>query len=190
MNILSQVWNAAFWWLAAINLAEFAIGLLVFTSPRLKAAFFRMPMLVQKLLPALNIFPLLLLPLAPQPTWTFMPVAAHVAAGLAAMGAAGVLWFLSLRAFGGIPSIRAAKGLVCAGPYGMVRNPIYLGNMLSALGMALAFRALGALLYVPVTAALYYGTILCEEKDLRTEYGEEYAAYARKVPYRLIPYLL
>jgi protein-S-isoprenylcysteine O-methyltransferase Ste14 len=77
--------------------------------------------------------------------------------------------------------------LVCRGAYGVVRHPIYVGNTLSVLGIALIFRAAGALAYVLVLAALFVAIIPIEERDLRATYGEEYSAYEKKVRYRLIP---
>lgn len=57
-----------------------------------------------------------------------------------------------------------------------------MNNLLSTLGLALAFRAGGALCYWPVVVALFSFGILVEEKGLRAEYGVEYAAYAKHVP--------
>ena len=68
-----------------------------------------------------------------------------------------------------------------------VRHPIYVGNTLSVLGMALVFRAAGALVYVLVLVALFLAGIPIEERDLRAAYGDEYSAYEKKVRYRLIP---
>ena len=79
--------------------------------------------------------------------------------------------------------------LVATGPYAVVRHPIYLGILLSTLGLALAFRAGGALCYWPVVVALLVCTIVVEEKGLREEYGDAHAEYVKRVPYRLIPYV-
>ena len=189
MSFLNEVWESAFWWLAALHLADGIFGLLALRSARFKAAFFRMPILVQKLWPVVDVGLVLVLPLVPQPRWTFIPAAAGVTVGLAAVAGAVALWLHAFRAIGFIPSLRPVKGLIATGPYAVVRHPIYLANLLSALGLALVFRAGGAVCYWPVVAALLSTGILVEEKGLRMEYGEEYAAYMKQVPYRLIPYV-
>jgi protein-S-isoprenylcysteine O-methyltransferase Ste14 len=189
MNVFSAAWSVAFGWLVAVNLLAFGLGFLTLTSPRVRRAFFKAPTIVQKLIVPLVMVPLWVLPLAPQPTLTFIPLGVAVPAGLACVLTAVLIWVGALRVIGFIPGIRPAKGLVCTGMYGVVRHPIYLGNTLSVLGMALIFRAAGALLYVLVVAALFLCIVRVEERDLRAEYGEEYSAYARKVKYRLIPRL-
>jgi protein-S-isoprenylcysteine O-methyltransferase Ste14 len=189
MGILSTVWNMAFWWLVAASLCAFGLGFLTLMSPTVKRAFFKAPTVVQKLIVPWAMVPLWVLPLAPQPRLTFVPLAAAVPVGLVCVLTALVIWVGALRVIGFIPGVRPPKGLVCTGMYGVVRHPIYLGNTLSVLGMALVFRAGGALLYVAVVAALLLCIIPVEERDLRAEYGEEYSAYSKKVRYRLIPYL-
>jgi len=54
------------------------------------------------------------------------------------------------------------------GPYGIVRNPLYLSNGLLAMGMAILFRSLYAFLF---------------------SNGGEYLDYRKKVPWRMIPKL-
>jgi protein-S-isoprenylcysteine O-methyltransferase Ste14 len=187
MNILGTAWKMAFWWLAAINLAAFGFALLTMASPTIKGIYFKAPKFVQKLEPFFFMVPLWMLPLAPQPTLTGIPLEIALPAGLICLLAALFIWWSALRTIGFIPAIRALEGLACSSIYGMVRHPIYLGNVLSVLSMALIFRAAGALLCVPVVLAIFLGCILVEERGLRAEYGEEYAVYVKKVKYRLIP---
>jgi protein-S-isoprenylcysteine O-methyltransferase Ste14 len=73
--------------------------------------------------------------------------------------------------------------LITAGPYGKVRNPIYLSmfGMLVATGLALSVW--WALVLAAVLFAI--GTqirIQNEEKVLRESFGAEFDAYARQVP--------
>jgi protein-S-isoprenylcysteine O-methyltransferase Ste14 len=189
VNILGAVWNTAFWWLVAVSLSAFGVGFFALLSPTVKRAFFRAPTIVQKLIVPWAMVPLWVLPLAPQPTLTFIPRGTAASAGLVCVLTALLIWVGALRVIGFIPGIRPGKGLVCTGLYGVIRHPIYLGNTLSVLGMALMFRAAGALVYVPVVAVLFLSIIPVEERDLRAQYGEEYSTYANKVRYRLIPYV-
>lgn len=89
-----------------------------------------------------------------------------------------------------------APFLATAGPYAHTRNPLYLGNSLNALGVAVAAAggcpaaraqtilalSLGSLILV------YGGIILLEEQHLSQLHGTVYAEYRRTVP-RFIPAL-
>ena len=83
-----------------------------------------------------------------------------------------------------------APKLVTAGPYAYVRNPLYVGNFLTAAGFAIAFTgknsglarlgliagALGSMIGV-------YATIVPhEERFLREKFGEEFDRYCERVP--------
>jgi protein-S-isoprenylcysteine O-methyltransferase Ste14 len=87
-----------------------------------------------------------------------------------------------------------APALVTAGPYAYVRNPLYIGNFITALGFAIAFTgANGAAARTAlVTGAL--GTMLGvysivvphEERFLRETFGAEFDEYVAAVP-RVLP---
>jgi len=179
--------SPTFWRLVAVSLSAFGLAFVAMLSPAVKRALFKAPILVQKLFVPFAMVPLWALPVAPQPRWTFIPLGIAVPAGLVCLLAALVIWISAFRAIGFIPGVRPARGLVCGGVYGVVRHPIYVGNTLSVLGMALMFRAAGALVYVLVLVALFLAFIPIEERDLRAAYGDEYSAYEKKVRYRLIP---
>ncbi len=73
--------------------------------------------------------------------------------------------------------------LITAGPYAYVRNPLYLGSFLIGAGFCVAVRS---------SLLLFVGAVLCpfvyrkkvaqEERVIRDEWGEEYAAYQQAVP--------
>ncbi len=87
-----------------------------------------------------------------------------------------------------------APKLVTAGPYAYVRNPLYLGNFITAAGFAIAFTgkntrfartalvagSLGAM------AALYAAIVPHEEAFLHAQFGEEFERYCSLVP-RIVP---
>jgi protein-S-isoprenylcysteine O-methyltransferase Ste14 len=101
-----------------------------------------------------------------------------------------LVWILAFKEIGIIPGIRQKSKIITSGIYGIVRHPIYLGNILMPLGLALAFRARYALLYAPVMIIFFAVTIFIEEESLTEEYGEEYLTYKKKVGWRLIPWLI
>ena len=83
-----------------------------------------------------------------------------------------------------------APTLVTTGPYGLVRNPLYLGNLIN--GMAVATAAVGgmpttqaALLWLGAAAFLsfvYYNIICLEQEFLAEQFGEDYQLYCQTVP--------
>ncbi len=78
--------------------------------------------------------------------------------------------------------VRKDKELATTGPYAYVRNPLYVGNVLIALGFCflsgygwpfLVFAALYAWLYIP--------TLRKEERTLEKLFGDEFRRYKREV---------
>jgi protein-S-isoprenylcysteine O-methyltransferase Ste14 len=76
--------------------------------------------------------------------------------------------------------------LVEDGPYRYVRNPLYLGSLLLAIGFGFFQSRLGFLLLIPLELTFVYRLIAFEETELRRRYSEAFLAYCRAVP-RLLP---
>jgi len=75
-----------------------------------------------------------------------------------------------------------ASRLVTGGIYNHVRNPMYLGNILIAVGIGLYSGApLVLLVALPFFIFFYYGIMASEENFLRGKFGEEYDAFCRRV---------
>ena len=73
----------------------------------------------------------------------------------------------------------APSRLVTAGPFALVRNPVYTTMVASSLGVALLVPTALALVAVPVcVAALEVQTRLVEEPFLRERHGGRYRDYA------------
>lgn len=69
------------------------------------------------------------------------------------------------------------------GPYAWVRNPLYLGTYLMALGTALSVESWALLgICSVIFAAIYHFIILDEEIKLREIFGEPYVKYCTLVP--------
>ncbi len=85
--------------------------------------------------------------------------------------------------------IQAGHHVVTTGPYRWVRHPGYLSNLVSLLGGALAMSSLLGLVLSLLMAPLVIKRIGAEEAMLREQFGVEYAAYAERTRWRLIPYL-
>jgi protein-S-isoprenylcysteine O-methyltransferase Ste14 len=78
--------------------------------------------------------------------------------------------------------------LVADGPYRFVRNPLYLGNILLALGMGLMASRIGLAVLVIGNGIFVYRLIFREEAEFEATQGDSYRAYCAAVP-RLIPAL-
>lgn len=89
-----------------------------------------------------------------------------------------------------------APELVTGGPYAYVRNPLYVGNFITAAGFAVAFtgdnslgKKLGLIAASLGTMAAVYSIIVpYEEQYLRAEFGEPYERYCETVP-QIVPAL-
>jgi protein-S-isoprenylcysteine O-methyltransferase Ste14 len=73
------------------------------------------------------------------------------------------------------------------GFYGLVRNPIYLGEILLCLGWAVLHRSVIGVALVPLWWAGLLLLITIEEESLERALGAEYVAYKRKVRGRILP---
>ena len=121
----------------------------------------------------------------------------EIGSAVLAMGLAiGSVWLCSaaVRTLGKQWSLaaRVLEGhkLITTGPYCVVRNPIYTGmfGMLLATGLAIS-HWIGLLIAVIVFAIGTAIRVHSEEKLLREMFGQEFEAYARKVP-AVVPFLL
>lgn len=78
-------------------------------------------------------------------------------------------------------------GLVTAGPFTVVRNPIFTAMMLTWIGLALMVPSVVAVTSVAaLVGSLEIQTRLVEEPYLLRKQGESYASYARRVG-RFVP---
>ncbi len=107
---------------------------------------------------------------------------------LYAAGGALRLWPVHVlgNRFSGLVAIQPGHTLMTSGIYRYVRNPSYVGLLVSTLGWGLGFRAvagvvLTALLIPPLVARMH-----AEEALLQSQFGAEYDAYRART-WRLIP---
>jgi protein-S-isoprenylcysteine O-methyltransferase Ste14 len=84
-------------------------------------------------------------------------------------------------------TIEKNEVLTTEGPYRLTRNPLYLGNFLIGLGVAvMSGRAWLVLLLLVFVIPVYRSLVLKEEKRMLARYGDAFRAYCRDVP-RFIP---
>ncbi|HLH12373.1 MAG TPA: isoprenylcysteine carboxylmethyltransferase family protein [Methylovirgula sp.] len=100
------------------------------------------------------------------------------------------LWpvFVLGNRFSGLVAIQAEHRLVTTGIYGTIRNPSYLGLIITAFGWALVFRSGIGLILAAFNIPILIGRMNAEERLLRGQFGAEYDAYVART-WRLIPYV-
>jgi len=110
----------------------------------------------------------------------YIPLAARLPSGVLLLASSVHLMISGLRVlFGG----RAQPmGVVKYGVLGMVRHPVYLGEMLLYLGLLLLNVSLSAALVWAAGVIFLYYISRYEEKLLLSRFGEEYRRYMKDVP--------
>lgn len=101
----------------------------------------------------------------------------------------GFLFRISAR---GYKSEKSGEGrvLMTTGPYSLIRNPMYFGTLLIGSGIVLVlFQWWAFFVFLSIFLAIYIPQIQKEEKRLYAQFGDEYAAYCKKIP-RYFPLIL
>src|SRR5271154_1234643 len=86
-------------------------------------------------------------------------------------------------------TIKQGHELITTGPYAVVRHPIYTGILAGFLGMAIAISQVRGFIVVVLIFVVFWLKFRMEEEFMRSQFGETYAAYARKTA-ALVPYIL
>jgi protein-S-isoprenylcysteine O-methyltransferase Ste14 len=74
------------------------------------------------------------------------------------------------------------RRLVAAGPYRLVRNPMYIGAGLALAGAALFYGSWWLLAYCAAFGlVMHFFVVVYEEPTLRTSFGEPYVEYCQRV---------
>ena len=72
--------------------------------------------------------------------------------------------------------------IVSSGPYGFMRNPVYLGMFLGQTGLAIGLNSLWVLaMLVPFYLVIRYGVVAREEAYLERKFGKTYLDYKSRV---------
>jgi len=108
-----------------------------------------------------------------------------LAAGISVTVAGELLRLWAVHYIGVISRTRSDRlgPLVASGPFAIVRNPLYVGNIAIWVGFALAARLIWlAPVILVVLAAEYHAIVRWEEHLLESRLGDAYRAYAARVP--------
>lgn len=98
--------------------------------------------------------------------------------GMLLAGIAIVLWATGSA---GQTNLEEPESLVTQGPYGLTRNPMYIGWTLIYLGLAAAIGSRWLLGLSPVAAWLTHRQVVAEENALEARFGDSYLSYRQRV---------
>jgi protein-S-isoprenylcysteine O-methyltransferase Ste14 len=110
---------------------------------------------------------------------------------LCMLGVAFAIWARNVlgQNWSGIPQIKEGHELIQAGPYRLVRHPIYTGILLAMFGTGFGFgRVQSLVLFLFCFAALWL-KLKVEESLMSQQFPEAYPQYRNRTK-ALIPYLL
>ena len=113
------------------------------------------------------------------------PSALLITAGVAVTGGGELIRLWGVRHIGAISRTRSHRlgPLVATGPFALIRNPLYVGNILIWVGFALSARLVWlAPLIVLLLGAEYHAIVRWEESLLASRLGAAYRDYAARVP--------
>jgi protein-S-isoprenylcysteine O-methyltransferase Ste14 len=125
---------------------------------------------------------LLVMIICARPTAATMTIGFVLAAAGEFMRFWGVAYAGSLtRVTGGV----GAPEVIVAGPFAHVRNPLYVGNMLTYVGIGIMSNALFP--WLVLAAAVWFGfqysqIVVLEQEFLEKEFGAAYLEFKRNVP--------
>jgi protein-S-isoprenylcysteine O-methyltransferase Ste14 len=90
------------------------------------------------------------------------------------------------RNWSGMVEVKQEHKLIIAGPYRIVRHPIYSGILLALAGTAFGIGELKAFIALPFFFIAWLTKSRHEEEFMRQQFGQDYAAYQSRVK-ALIP---
>lgn len=124
--------------------------------------------------------------------WSAMPSSVQWAGcGLVLAALLFIYWVMRTNSFAApVVKIQKDRGqaVITTGPYAVVRHPMYFGALFYTAGTSLVLGSWWGLATVPILALLFGIRIGIEEKTLRAGL-EGYDDYARRVRWRLLPFI-
>ena len=86
-------------------------------------------------------------------------------------------------------TLKQGHELMCSGPYGLVRHPIYTGILTALVGTVLAVGEMHSLAGFACVVVGFWLKLRKEEEFMTQQFGEQYADYRRHVK-ALIPFVV
>lgn len=120
--------------------------------------------------------------------WSLVPTAICLVGDLlVAVGLGVVMMVIVQNSYAAVTvQVEAEQRLVSTGLYGMVRHPMYTGNLIMMIGIPLALGSYFGLVFV-LPALMVLALRIRDEEELLGEELTGYREYTQKVRYRLVP---
>jgi protein-S-isoprenylcysteine O-methyltransferase Ste14 len=122
--------------------------------------------------------------------WSMVPASVSVVGDVLVAVGLGLAMLVIIQNSYAAANVRVEEGqtLASTGLYGLVRHPMYTGNVLLMIGIPLALGSYwGLFLLIPGMVVLVLRIL--DEEDLLTHELSGYRDYSQKVRYRLLPYV-
>lgn len=120
--------------------------------------------------------------------WSPVPAAICLVGDVLVAAGLGVVAVVIIHNSYAAATVRVAEGqkVVSTGLYGVVRHPMYTGNVIMMIGIPLALGSYWGLVFVAPGVIVLIARIRDEERLLQKEL-DGYREYTQKVRYRLVP---
>jgi protein-S-isoprenylcysteine O-methyltransferase Ste14 len=122
--------------------------------------------------------------------WSPVPVALCLIGDvLVALGLGLAMLVVIQNSYAGATvTVEAEQKLVSTGLYGLVRHPMYTGNIIMMVGIPLALGSYWGLVFV-IPGLVVLGLRIQDEEELLNQELSGYREYAQQVQYRIVPYV-
>ena len=120
--------------------------------------------------------------------WSTVPAAISVAGDVLVALGLGIAMLVTIQNGYAAANITVESGqqLTSTGLYGLVRHPMYFGNVIMMIGLPLALGSYWGLLFL-LPGLIVLGLRIDDEEKLLAKELAGYREYAAKVHYRLVP---
>jgi protein-S-isoprenylcysteine O-methyltransferase Ste14 len=120
--------------------------------------------------------------------WSSVPTAICLVGDVLVALGLGVMMLVVIQNSHAAATVRveAGQNLVSTGLYGLVRHPMYTGNVIMMVGIPLALGSYWGLVFV-ISGLIVLSVRIRDEEKLLHEELDGYRDYTQKVRYRLLP---
>jgi protein-S-isoprenylcysteine O-methyltransferase Ste14 len=120
--------------------------------------------------------------------WSRVPAAICLVGDVLVAVGLGVVMLVVIQNSYAAATVRVEAGqkLISTGLYGLVRHPMYTGNMIMMVGIPVALGSYWGLVFV-IPGLIVLGLRIHDEEKLLQEQLDGYHEYTQKVRYRLVP---
>ncbi|MBO0880236.1 MAG: isoprenylcysteine carboxylmethyltransferase family protein [Mycobacterium sp.] len=122
--------------------------------------------------------------------WSRVPTAIWLVGGVLVTVGLGAMMLVVIQNSYAAATVRVESGqkLVSTGLYGLMRHPMYAGNVIMMVGIPLALGSYWGLILV-IPGLIVLALRILDEEKLLEEKLDGYREYTERVRYRLVPYM-